>query len=160
MNDYGTLVEPGTIRYIRHVEGPIERVWRYLTEPALRATWIGSTAIPSNVGGTFRIEWDGGYMQGCVRVYDPPHVLEYSWVQQTSPTGPILDSVVRFELANDGAAVRLTLTHIALPREEYEMIGAGWHAHLDVLVARLADREIESADDIFVRVQSAYADLA
>lgn len=38
MNDYGMIIEPGTLRIQRLLPGPIERVWAYLTESDKRAT--------------------------------------------------------------------------------------------------------------------------
>ncbi|MEU7678310.1 hypothetical protein AB0C42_26245, partial [Micromonospora taraxaci] len=45
MNDYGMIIEPGTLRIQRLLPGPIERVWAYLTESDKRATWLASGAM-------------------------------------------------------------------------------------------------------------------
>jgi uncharacterized protein YndB with AHSA1/START domain len=140
---FGTLLDAQTIRFVRELPGPIERVWAYLTESDLKATWIGATEIPSTVGGETTMTWEGedgepgGGLTIRTRVFDAPHVLEYDWIELHAPGGAIRDSVVRFELAVHGDGVRLTLTHRALPIDSYPTVAAGWHAHLDTLVAQL-----------------------
>ncbi len=140
---YGTLIDAHTIRFERDLPGPIERVWAYLTESDLKATWIGATEIPSTVGGETTMTWEGedgepgGGLTIRTRVFDPPHVLEYDWIELDAPGGAIRDSVVRFELAVQDDGVRLTLTHRALPVDSYTTVAAGWHAHLDTLAAQL-----------------------
>ena len=142
-NAFGTLLDARTIRFVRDLPGPIERVWAYLTESDLKATWIGATEIPSTIGGETTMTWEGedgepgGGLTIRTRAYDPPHVLEYDWIELHAPGGAIRDSVVRFELAVHGDGVRLTLTHRALPVDSYTTVAAGWHAHLDTLVAQL-----------------------
>ncbi len=42
MNDYGMIIETGTLRIQRLLPGPIERVWAYLTESDKRATWLAA----------------------------------------------------------------------------------------------------------------------
>jgi uncharacterized protein YndB with AHSA1/START domain len=88
-------------------------------------TWEGEDGQP------------GGGLTIRTRVFDPPHVLEYDWIELHAPGGAIRDSVVRFELAAHDDCVRLTLTHRALPVDSYTTVAAGWHAHLDTLVAQL-----------------------
>jgi uncharacterized protein YndB with AHSA1/START domain len=140
---FGTLLDARTIRFVRDLPGPIERVWAYLTESDLKATWIGATEIPSTVGGESTMTWEGedgepgGALTIRTRVFDPPYALEYDWIELHAPGGAIRDSVVRFELAAQGDGVRLTLTHRALPVDSYTTIAAGWHAHLDTLFAQL-----------------------
>ncbi|HEX3467979.1 MAG TPA: SRPBCC family protein [Candidatus Elarobacter sp.] len=140
---FGALLDAHTIRFERELPGPIERVWAYLTESDLKATWIAPGDVPSEIGGERTTTWEGedgapgGGLTFRTRVFDPPHVLEYDWIELSAPGGAIRDSIVRFELAANGDRVRLTLTHRALPTESYTTITAGWHAHLDTLVAQL-----------------------
>jgi hypothetical protein len=49
---------------------------------------------------------------------------------------------VTFELEPVGDMVRFTLTHRRIPDRSIMLnVSAGWHAHLDVLAARLAGEE-------------------
>lgn len=38
---YGALTAPATLTIRRLLPGPVERVWAYLTDDALRRTWAG-----------------------------------------------------------------------------------------------------------------------
>lgn len=142
---YGELIEPGTLRIERLLPGPIERVWDYLTDGELRRQWLASGKMDAKIGARFELVWrndeltdppgprpDGfpeeHRMQSRVTVCEPPHRLAFTWDDSGE---------VSFELAVQGDRVRLTLIHRGLPdRNTKLMVGAGWHAHLDILVAR------------------------
>ena len=51
MSEYGVATEPGTVRLERVLPGPIERVWKYLTDSDLRAKWLASGDMDLQVGG-------------------------------------------------------------------------------------------------------------
>jgi uncharacterized protein YndB with AHSA1/START domain len=162
---YGTLIDAHTIRFERDLPGPIERVWAYLTESDLKATWIAPGEIPSEVGGERTTTWEGadgepgGGLTLRTRVFDPPRLLEYDWIEHNAPGGAIRNSVVRFELEPDGERVHLTLTHRALPVDSYTTIGAGWHAHLDTLGAQLDGSGGPDADARYEVLGPRYAAL-
>jgi len=164
-DDFGTVVDAQTVRFVRDLPGPIERVWDYLTKAELTATWLYGNEIPSTVGEEFGSSWEGegdepgGVIRFRVRTYDPPRVLEYDWVEVPSPTGTITDSHVRFELEPIGDRVRLTLTHRALPAHAFESVAAGWHAHLDVLRAVLAGVDGPDAETRYETLKDGYADV-
>ena len=162
--DFGTLLDAHTIRFERDLPGPIERVWAYLTESELKATWVAPGDVPSEIGGEKTMTWEGedGAPAGLTfrtRVFDPPHVLEYDWIELGPPGGAVRDSVVRFELARVGDRVHLTLTHRALPTDSYTTIGAGWHAHLDTLVAQVGNEGGPDADARFAVIGPRYGAL-
>jgi len=162
---YGTLIDAHTIRFERDLPGPIERVWAYLTESDLKATWIAPGEIPSEVGGERTTTWEGedgepgGGLTLRTRVFDPPRLLEYDWIEHNAPGGAIRNSVVRFELEPDGERVHLTLTHRALPIDSYTTIGAGWHAHLDTLVAQIDGSGGPDANARYAEIGPRYAPL-
>jgi uncharacterized protein YndB with AHSA1/START domain len=58
MSEYGEVVEQGSVRFQRLLPGPIERVWDYLTDSKLRASWFAGGTLEQRVGGavhfTFR----------------------------------------------------------------------------------------------------------
>jgi len=163
---YGTRLDAHTICFERDLPGPIELVWSYLTESDRKATWLASGDVPREVGGERVVRWEGedgapgGELRFRTRVYDPPHVLEYDWVEQSAPSGAIRDSIVRFELAERGDRVRLTLTHRALPISSFDSVGAGWHAQLDVLVAVLSGIDGPTADARYEAILPEYGALA
>jgi len=68
-------------------------------------------------------------METTVIKVDPPRLLAFGW------NG---GSDVTFELEPQGNEVKLTVTHRrAKDRGQLLGVSAGWHAHLDVLEARL-----------------------
>jgi uncharacterized protein YndB with AHSA1/START domain len=137
------VINGHTLRIERDLPGPIERVWSYLTTADGMERWIARCEIPSVVGAEFSWQWSGetgGRFDGRVRVFDPPHVLEYAWVETGAPSGAVRDSIVRFELQPRGDRVHLRLLHTALPdtNDARTSFGTGWHAHVDVLEAVLS----------------------
>lgn len=66
-------------------------------------------------------------MDSTIVEYDPPRRLVFTWA----------DGDVAFDLEPKGDKVQLTLTHRGISdRRNMLMTGAGWHQHLDTLVAR------------------------
>lgn len=143
---YGELTEPATLTIKRVLPGPIERVWSYLTESELRQKWLAAGDMILREGSAFELVWrndaltqppgkrpDGfgaeHRMESRITEIDPPRKLAFTW----GSTGG-----VTFELAPQGADVLLTVIHRRLPdRALLLKVSAGWHAHLDVLSARL-----------------------
>ena len=147
---YGVLTEPATLTLQRVLPGPIERVWAYLTESDLRRTWLAAGEMELKVGAPFEFVWrndeltspvgtrpDGFAeemrMQSRITELDAPRRLSISW----SGSGD-----VTFELEPKGDDVLLTVIHRRIPsRATMLKVGAGWHMHLDVLVARATGEE-------------------
>ena len=72
-------------------------------------------------------------MQSRITELDPPRKLAFTWEGGGD---------VSFELDPKGDQVLLTVTHRRLPdRATLLKVGAGWHMHLDILVARAGDAE-------------------
>ncbi len=162
---YGVLTEPTTLTIQRLLPGPIERVWAYLTESELRRRWLAAGPMEMQVGAPFEFVWrndeltdppgqrpDGfsaeHRMQSHITELDPPRKLAFTW----NGSGD-----VSFELAPKGDKVLLTVIHRRLPdRNIMLMVGAGWHMHLDLLVARLADTAPEPFWDGWSRLRNEY----
>lgn len=64
MNDYGMIIEPGTLRIQRLLPGPIERVWAYLTESDKRATWLAAGAMTLENGAPLELEFRNSDLSG------------------------------------------------------------------------------------------------
>jgi uncharacterized protein YndB with AHSA1/START domain len=146
---YGALTEPETLTIQRLLPGPVERVWAYLTQSDLRARWLAAGEMELRVGAPVEFVWrndeltdppgrrpegSGGKNRLSSRIteVDPPRRLAFEW-------GDSGDVVV--ELAPQGDGVLLTLTHRRLrDRAALLDVSSGWHAHLDILAARLAGR--------------------
>jgi uncharacterized protein YndB with AHSA1/START domain len=143
---YGEVIEPNTLRIKRRLPGTIDRVWAYLTESDLRRQWLASGTMEMKVGAPFELVWRNDELENAgerpegfdavhsmeseITEIDPPHRLSYRFGNAGEVT---------FELERAGDEVLLTLTHRRLPgRDMMTKVAAGWHAHLDVLDAKLA----------------------
>jgi uncharacterized protein YndB with AHSA1/START domain len=165
LDTYGVLTEPATLTIKRVLPGPIERVWAYLTDSDLRRKWLAAGQMEMKVGAPFELVWrndeltdppgerpDGfgaeHRMPSRITELDPPRKLSIAW----SNSGD-----VTFELEPKGYKVLLTLTHRRLPnRTTMLMVGAGWHMHLDVLVARATGEEPAPFWDGWSRLKQDY----
>ncbi|MCW8128451.1 SRPBCC family protein [Microbulbifer halophilus] len=165
LDNYGTLVEPDTLRIQRLLPGPIERVWAYLTESDLRRQWLAAGEMQMATGSPFEFVWrndeltdppgqrppnygEEHRMQSRITELDVPRKLAIEW----DSTGG-----VSFELEPRGGEVLLTVTHHRVPdRSTLLSVSTGWHAHLQVLAARLADGEPEPFWDAINRLKADY----
>jgi uncharacterized protein YndB with AHSA1/START domain len=163
---YGRLTGPMTLTIQRILPGPIERIWAYLTESDLRKKWLAAGVMGLKPGTSFEFVWRNAELNDppaqrpeghseehrltCeITECEPPHRLAITWGRSDGVT---------FELEPKGAKVLLTVTHRRLPdRETMLMVGAGWHAHLDVLVARANGEEPAPFWDSWLRLREEYA---
>lgn len=162
---YGVLTEPATLRIERLLPGPIERVWSYLTDDQLRRQWLAAGQMELTIGAPFELVWRNdeltdppghrpeGFsaehrMASRITEIDAPHRLAFTW-----GTG----SAVSFDLETRGTKVLLTVTHSRLPdRDNTLKVGAGWHAHLNVLAAILSGTQPAPFWDTWVRLRDEY----
>ncbi|MBI3517275.1 MAG: SRPBCC family protein [Proteobacteria bacterium] len=162
---YGSLIEPTTLKIQRRLPGPIERVWAYLTESDLRKQWLAAGAMEMTVGASFELVWrndeltdppgqrPAGFgaehrIQSKIIDVDPPRRLAFTFGNAGDVT---------FELEPRGDAVLLTVIHRRLPdRSTMLKVSAGWHAHLDVLVARATGQTPAPFWDGWSRLQQDY----
>ena len=147
----GVLRDLHTVEFRRLMPGPIELAWDYLTKPDLLKAWFADVTLEPRLGGTVSVRFDKDTCGGCssgvhgtIREFRPPHVIAFTWIQRRAqPDGSIADSdegEVRFELAERGDKVLLTLLHSRLPTSELTSHSAGWHAYLDNLESRISGR--------------------
>ena len=162
---YGTLSEPATLTIQRRLPGPIERVWSYLTDSELRRQWLAAGTMEMKVDTPFELVWrndeltqppgarppgfaDEHRMACRIVELEPLRKLTFTW----NGTGD-----VTFELEAQGKDVLLTVIHRRISeRNTRLMIGAGWHMHLDVLVARVGGSETEPFWDGWSRLRAEY----
>jgi uncharacterized protein YndB with AHSA1/START domain len=151
--EFGTYKDASTLVIQRRLPGPVERVWAYLTDSELRRQWLASGDMTLEPGAAFELVWRNDELSdpadrrpegsaaenhaSCTIVeVDPPRKLRYDWPGAGEVT---------FELVPDGDKVLLTVTHRRLSeRRLVLMVGAGWHTHLDILVARIAGTPVPS----------------
>src|SRR3954451_20105316 len=163
---YGTLIEPATLKIQRLLPGPIERIWAYLVDSELRRKWLAAGAMDMKIGAPFEFVWrndelndppsarpadfpeEEHRMQGRITELDPPRKLSIAWNNSGDVT---------FELDPKGEDVLLTVIHRRLPdRSILLRVSAGWHMHLDILVARAMSNEPTPFWDGWSRLQKKY----
>ena len=87
-------------------------------------------------------------MKATITEWNPPHRLGITWGES---------SAVTFELVPQGKDVLLTLIHARLPdRASLLNVSAGWHAHLDLLVARTGNKKGFPFWDAWRRLKTEY----
>ncbi|PCC72091.1 Uncharacterized conserved protein YndB, AHSA1/START domain [Nannocystis exedens] len=150
MNDHGQILEPGTVRLERVLPGPIERVWRYITESDKRARWLAAGEFELRAGGRAELRFDhaslshekayperyksaeGAHGVETVLACDAPRLLKLTWGGAAE---------VSFELTPVDDKVRLLVTSRRLAtRDDLVGTASGWHAHLALLDDVLADQ--------------------
>lgn len=151
--EFGIVTEAGSVRFERLLPGPIERVWRYLTDSEMRGTWLAKGVMDLRVGSRsalhfrhadlspvreetpeqYRHKECGGTITVEILRCDPPRLLAMTWEHESLPT-----SEVTFELTPRGDKVLLALTHRRLgDRGMMISVASGWHTHLAILADNL-----------------------
>lgn len=162
---YGALIEPATLKIERLLPGPIERVWAYLTDSELRRQWLAAGTMELAAGAPFELVWRNdeltdppgqrppGFgaehrLESRIIAVDPPRKLVFAWHGEGEVT---------WELAPKGEEVLFTIIHRRVSdRANLLKVSAGWHMHLDVLVARATGRTPPPFWDGWVRLQQDY----
>lgn len=122
-----------SVEFLWYYDRPIEAVWAALTEPARLSRWLSDVEIDLRVGGMFRILWrPGGTMEGVITELTPPLVIAYTW---NEPSHEVGESVVRWELSQEGDGCLLRLTHTFPLGADATPFVAGWHDFLYPLLA-------------------------
>lgn len=165
---HGVLAPDKSLRIQRLLPGPIERVWAYLTDSDLRRQWLASGMMTLNPGASFELVWRNDELSGsaaerpdgfsaesratCRLVeVEAPRRMRYLWPEVGE---------VSIELEQVGADVLLTLTHRQLAGDRLILnVSAGWHAHLALLVARLADMPAPSLWATWKQLRAEYEEL-
>jgi len=165
LDTYGALIEPATLKIERILPGPIERVWAYLTQSELRRKWLAAGDMELTAGASFELLWRndeltdpaGQRPEGFGKEHrktcriieaDPPRKLAFVFAEHGD---------VSIELTERGKEVLLTLIQSRLPDRSTTLgVSAGWHAHLDVLVARISGKKPAPFWDRISRLRTEY----
>lgn len=165
-NPYGVLIEPATLKIERMLPGPVERVWDYLTKSDLRRKWLAAGDMEMRVGAPFEFVWrndeltdppgtrpegmpDEFRMECAITEVEPMRRLAFTWGSNGGS--------VTIELEPRGKQVLLTLVHRRLvERSSLLNVGAGWHAHLDLLAAQIAGAASDPHWDHWSRLRQDY----
>lgn len=165
LDDYGTLTEPRTLTIQRILPGPLERVWAYLTESDKRRQWLAAGPMELKVGAEFELVWRNDELTDPPGTRPPGFGAEHRMASRITEVDPPRRLAFTFgeaghvavDLAPAGQRVLLTLVHSGLPdRGTMLKVSAGWHAHLDVLVARASGGQSAPFWDRWSRLQKEY----
>jgi uncharacterized protein YndB with AHSA1/START domain len=141
-----------TVTFERFLAASPARVWDLLTSREGLGTWLAPSTMETHVGGTVVIDFgEGERVTGRVMEWEPQRRLAYTWLIAGER-----ESVVEWELRPEGAGTVVSLTHRSLPEPMGLGYGAGWHAHLDRLVASATDAPIPDWDERFQALIGSY----
>ena len=115
-----TLEEPRTLRFVRRLEHPVERVWEAITDPGELERWFPG----------------GAPME--VTEQAPPRVLVATW----------FGDVLRFELTPDRDGCVLVFTHAIADGATAARDAAGWDRCFARLDASLDGEPMSEADSL------------
>jgi uncharacterized protein YndB with AHSA1/START domain len=164
-DQFGSLTPPSTLTLRRRLPGPAERVWAYLTDTDLRRQWLASGAMALQPGASFELVWRNDELSASgaerpeefsaesratceITEVEPLRKLRFTW--------PGVGDVT-FQLDAVGDDVMLTVVHRRLvDRTMILLVGAGWHMHLDILVARVQGTKPASFWSGWIRLRSEY----
>jgi uncharacterized protein YndB with AHSA1/START domain len=147
----GVLRDQHTVEFKRLIPGPLELAWEFLTKRENLKTWFADLTLEPRLGGAVDVHFDPDTCGGCsagvrgvVREFRPPHVVAFTWIQlKAQPDGSMRErdeGEVRFELAERGDKVLLTLLHSRLTTDQLIAHSAGWHAYLQNLESLMSER--------------------
>lgn len=144
----GKLLNSHTVQIERILPGPIERVFDYLSKPEYLEKWLMpalvehelggriqycSEPIPEHVAGPAKNKADQCLIRGTITGFEAPRLIAYTWNELSHEVA----TEVRFELKQIGDEVQLTVTHSRLPADFMAAVAAGWHTHLETVIALL-----------------------
>ncbi|KOV63925.1 SRPBCC family protein [Streptomyces sp. MMG1121] len=124
------------VRFTRTYDHPIDRVWRFVTDPDELEQWFPFRAeMELRPGGTVRFTGpDTPEFTGRMLALAPPRHLSFEWG----------GSVLRFDLeALDDQRTRFTLTDVLSEADIAARNGAGWEVCLAALDAKARGERFE-----------------
>ncbi|MEV5879014.1 SRPBCC family protein [Streptomyces sp. NPDC052101] len=125
------------VRFSRTYDHPVDRVWRFATDPDELQQWFPARAeMELRPGGTIRFTGDPHMPESTGRVLavDPPRHLSFEWAGDE----------LRFDLEAVGAQrTRFTLTDVLGEANTAARNGAGWEVCLAALDAKARGERAE-----------------
>ncbi|MFO0761524.1 MAG: SRPBCC domain-containing protein [Byssovorax sp.] len=121
------MTKPNAIELDHLYAHPPAAVWKALTDPALHARWWAAGDIRPIVGHRFDLDMGKWGKQPCEVVeVEPERLLRYRFAVG------MLETMITFKLAPEGAGTRLTLIQEGfdldspMGRQAFEGMKAGW----------------------------------
>jgi uncharacterized protein YndB with AHSA1/START domain len=157
MSDLGQTFHVLAVRFERVLPGPVERVWRHLTECDKLSGWFGADGtLEPREGG--RVNFMAGHIRGVVTQWRPPRRLVYTWnvfspgeVESAYP-----ESYLTFDLEERSGDVRLMFVHFPILERFEKQSSMGWHTFFDMLGAALRDVPVEPRGEYMRRNAARY----
>lgn len=117
------------------IDASPEKVFPYLVEHKLLATWIGEESWNDpRLGGVFRLKFGESTVSGEFVEFDPPRRVVYTWGREEGDSMPPGSTTVTFDLESENGGTRVRLRHSDLPTEhEVEQHTKGWEHFLPEL---------------------------
>ncbi|MCT8992206.1 SRPBCC family protein [Chelativorans sp. SCAU2101] len=165
INEYAIIGKSNTLIFRRLVPTSTGDVWTWLTENHRRRQWLADGEMTLSEGTEFELVWrnddldkapdeivegtsSSHSMRCVVTEIEPGRALSFTWMNSGG---------VSFGLAQKGAGTVLEIVHKELPdRENLIRIAAGWHAHLDILDARIRGVRPEPFWESWRRLRAEY----
>ena len=162
-SSFGEVINNQTVRFERLLPGSVDKAWQYFTTSEHLSSWLAAANIEARLGGRVELNFagkeqaqrqvKGNRIIGLINSFEPGRKLGFSWMD----TADDLDSAVAIELSEKGGQTSLVLTHSRLPEDRMHEFMAAWHAHLDILAARLANLVPPDFNKRFNQVVQKYA---
>ncbi|HKW44304.1 MAG TPA: SRPBCC domain-containing protein [Candidatus Eremiobacteraceae bacterium] len=114
------------------VEAPMTEVFKLITEPDQIRRWQPVQIFEPHVGGRYHMYHGDHGSIGRIIEIDPPRSVSFTWDYEDAPIGA--ETIVKFELKQDGAATLVHLTHTGFTSSETAKgHGDGWAHYLSRL---------------------------
>ena len=144
-DELGKFSKVLSVEFERRLPGPIDRVWKHLTDTRILPGWFGNGSIEPALGG--KVSLLDGHIRGVVTQWQPPHRLAYTWNVFDPGAGPDAhseypESYLSFTLARSGDDVVLRLMHVPVLDRFEKQNAMGWHTFLDMLGATLRSEKV------------------
>ncbi len=166
MSEFASVAGAGGYRRVevkRVVNASIKKVWKAITNQDEVAQWWAAGVIETKEGGRIRLgdsdeycEEDGLALDGEIKVFQPPHIFEFTWNEAYQPAM----GLVRFDLVElDDNTTLITLIQ-SVPSKDVIAAAAGWHQLSDRLGDYLLSGEfvpVPEDDSRFKELTAAYS---
>lgn len=128
--------------YVIYIKASREKVWAALTDREERAWWANTRHDTTfEKGAPLAFRRNGGVdVRGVIKEIDPPKTLVYTFRSEgPGPQHDEGDSLVTYDLAEDGDATKLTVLHSGFVKNSKlrNAISGGWPSVLSSLKTML-----------------------
>ncbi len=149
MNKMGEILNSHTVRIERLFPGTCESVFAYFSNPEYISKWLMRCSMQPELGGLVSLTSDPipeGTLEndnqppheivniGLISEFEPGRIIAFSWNEYSYNQASVLK--VELEIRGEDQ-ILVILTHSHLDPEFMAAVAAGWHTHLETLLALL-----------------------